>query len=597
MKFLYCWWCMIVFTVAQVDSLPLPPELPWQGKSENLIVAKDHSEITPVEKADFASTPRYDETVVWLKEIASRVPEFSLQSIGKSDEGRDIWMLIASKERAFSPQDMAKSTKGILLVQAGIHSGEIDGKDAGMMLLRDIAFRKKMNLLQNCHLLFIPILSVDGHERFSLFNRSNQRGPHKCGWRTNAKNLNLNRDYAKLDTPELQALIQVINAWKPDLYFDIHVTNGADYQYDITFGFNGGGFISTPCYATNIAAWLNNVFQPYVSSDLSSWGHIPGPLVFAINGSNMYAGVQDWTALPRFSNGYGDLRNLATILVENHSLKPYKQRVLGTYILIESAMQLLGKEIKSLRKATVEDGKQRPKTVTLNWLPDQKIGNTDFLGVSFTHKQSSITGSKIVQWTGKAEKMNIPVYSSPGEQDNVKRPKAYWIPASWKKVINRLNIHGIEMQVLPEPQKVKVKMYRVADYTVGTPYEGHIQVKNVQLQSEVIEQLFPKGSVRVSTDQDLGNLAIVLLEPNSPDSFFQWGFFWEIFQRTEYVEAYVMEPLAQQMLDNDPQLASRFKKYCTENPDVSAREKLHWFYQQTSFFDARWKLYPVGVEE
>lgn len=597
MKFLYCWWCMIAFTVAQVDSLPLPPELPWQGKSEELVVDKNHQEITPVEKANFTSTPRYDETVAWLKKIASRVPEFSLQSIGKSDEGRDIWMLIASKEQAFSPQDMAKSGKGILLVQAGIHSGEIDGKDAGMMLLRDIAFRKKMNLLQNCHLLFIPILSVDGHERFSLFNRSNQRGPHKCGWRTNAKNLNLNRDYAKLDTPELQALIQVINTWKPDLYFDIHVTNGADYQYDITFGFNGGGFISTPCYATNIAAWLNNVFQPYVSSDLSSWGHTPGPLVFAINGSNMYAGVQDWTALPRFSNGYGDLRNLATILVENHSLKPYKQRVLGTYILIESAMQLLGKEINSLRKAVVEDRKQRPKTVTLNWLPDQKIGNTDFLGVSFTHKQSSITGSKIVQWTGKAEKMNIPVYSSPGEQDNVKRPKAYWIPASWKKVINRLSIHGIEMQVLPEPQKVKVKMYRITDYTVGTPYEGHIQVKNAQLQSEVIEQLFPTGSARISTDQDLGNLAIVLLEPNSPDSFFQWGFFWEIFQRTEYVEAYVMEPLAQQMLDNDPQLASKFKKYCTENPNASAREKLHWFYQQTSFFDTQWKLYPIGIEE
>ncbi|BBM84858.1 M14 family metallopeptidase [Candidatus Uabimicrobium amorphum] len=597
MKFLYCWWCMIVFTVAQMDSLPLPPQLPWQGRSEELIVPADHREITPVEKAKFMSTPRYKETILWMKNLVDRVPEFSMQSIGQSDEGRDIWMVIASKERAFSPEDMAKSKKGILLVQAGIHSGEIDGKDAGMMLLRDMAFRGKMDLLKNCHLLFVPILSVDGHERFSLFNRSNQRGPHKCGWRTNAKNLNLNRDYAKLDTPELQALIQVVNKWKPDLYFDIHVTNGADYQYDITFGFNGGGFISTPCYAVNIGKWLNDVFRPHVSADLSSWGHIPGPLVFAMNGSNMYAGVQDWTALPRFSNGYGDLRNLATILVENHSLKPYKQRVLGTYVLIESAMQLLGKETKSLRAATAEDRKTRAENVVLSWLPDKKIGNTDFRGVSFTHKQSTITGSKVVVWTGKAEKMNIPVYSSPGKKDSVNRPKAYWIPAVWKEIIERLQVHGIEMQILSEPQKVKVKMYRVTDYAVGTPYEGHIQVKNAQLQCETVERVFPKGSVRVSTNQDLGNLAIVLLEPKSPDSFFQWGFFWEVFQRTEYVEAYVMEPLAQQMLEKDPQLAKKFKKYCAENPKASAREKLYWFYQQTSFFDSEWKLYPIGVEE
>ncbi|WP_372366716.1 M14 family metallopeptidase [Candidatus Uabimicrobium sp. HlEnr_7] len=597
MKWLLLLCAFIMPIIAQIESLPLPPEIPWQGNSEKLVVANDHSEITPIEKSKFAVTPRYEETIAWMHNLANRIPQFHMYSIGKSDEGREIWMLVASKEQLFTPQKITKSDKAIFLAQAGIHSGEIDGKDAGMMLLRDMAFRNKMDLLDHCHLLFIPILSVDGHENFSLFNRVNQRGPHKCGWRTNAKNLNLNRDYAKLDTPELQSLIKVINNWKPDLYFDIHVTDGADYQYDITFGYNGGGFISTECYATNIAQWLNKKFTPHVSTDLSASGHIPGPLVFAMNGSNIYDGVQDWTALQRFSNGYGDVRDLPTILVENHSLKPYKQRVLGTYILLESTMKLLGKESTSLRTAINKDKKQRPQQVVIDWLPDVKSENTDFRGVSFTHKQSAITGSKIVQWTGKAEEMNIPVYRTPGAKHKVDRPKAYWISPSWKEVIHRLKIHGVKMETISQAKKVEVDMYSITNHKLGTPFEGHIQVKNVEVKMQTTQKLFPKGSVRISTDQDLGDLVILLLEPKSPDSFFQWGFFLEIFQRTEYIEAYVMEPLAQKMLDKDPQLVKKFKEYCAENPKAGAHQKLQWFYQQTPYFDTRWQMYPVGIEK
>jgi hypothetical protein len=296
----------------------MPPELKWSGKSQALVVAKNDAWITPAEQSDLTRTPRYDETVKWLQKLVAAAPELKMISLGKSPEGRDIWMVIASKERAFTPAALRATGKPIFLAQAGIHSGEIDGKDAGMMLLRDMTVAgKKRDLLDGANLLFIPILSVDAHERFSTHGRINQRGPIETGWRTNARNLNLNRDYAKRDTPELRALIRAINEWNPDLYFDLHVTDGADYQYDITFGCTG-----KHGYSPAIATWLDEALRPHVERDLKAMGHIPGPLVFPVNGRDFQQGIIDFTAGPRFSNAYGDARHLPTVLVENHSLKP-----------------------------------------------------------------------------------------------------------------------------------------------------------------------------------------------------------------------------------------------------------------------------------
>jgi murein tripeptide amidase MpaA len=260
----------------------LPPELPWNGKSQSLIVAKNDPWITPAEQSDFVHTPRYDETVKWLRRLCEAAPELRMVSLGKSPEGRDIWMVIVSKERAFTPTALRATGKPILFAQAGIHPGEIDGKDAGMMLLRDMTVRgKKRELLDTANLLFVPIFSVDGHERFSPYGRINQRGPAETGWRTNTRNLNLNRDYTKMDSPEMQAMIRALNEWEPDLYFDIHVTDGADYQYDITFGYAG-----KHGYSPAIASWLDEIWSPAVHRDLEAMGHIPGPLIFAVNGKN-----------------------------------------------------------------------------------------------------------------------------------------------------------------------------------------------------------------------------------------------------------------------------------------------------------------------
>jgi hypothetical protein len=574
----------------------LPPALPWSGKSPSLVAAQNDPWITPAERSDLTRTPRYDETVQWLQKLVAAAPELKMVSLGKSAEGRDIWMVIASKERAFAPVALRAAGKPILLAQAGIHSGEIDGKDAGMMLLRDMTVaNKKRDLLDGANLLFVPILSVDAHERFSAYGRINQRGPVETGWRTNARNLNLNRDYAKLDTPELRAMIRALNEWDPDLYFDLHVTDGADYQYDVTFGYTG-----KHGYSPAIATWLDEALRPNVERDLKAMGHIPGPLVFAANGRNFQQGTVDWTASPRFSNGYGDVRHLPTVLVENHSLKPYKQRVLGTYVLLESTMRLLAQEAKKLREATSADRQRRRQDVPLTWSVPQNHPREmmDFLGVESRELFSKITNSNYVEWTGKPVATKIPLIRMNQPELTVRCPAAYWIPAAWHEVIARLAMHGIQMEKISAPRAVEVEMYRIHDAKLAEqPFEGHATVTGKPVVEKQTRR-FPAGSVRIPTDQPLGDLAVLLLEPDSPDSFFQWGFFLEVLSPTEYVEEYVMQPMAERMLAGDAQLEAEFEQKLKADSTFAKKpqERLQWFYQRTPFFDGEWNLYPVARE-
>jgi len=607
MKKVLSLFCIITTLQLTAQSL-LPPVMKWNGKSESLIAKPNNQWITQAEKANFETTPSYEQTMNWFKKLCNSSPLLTLVSIGKSVEGRTIYMLVASTEKNTSAASLKKSTKPLLFAQAGIHSGEIDGKDAGMMLLRDIAFGTKKGLLDKVNFLFIPILSVDAHERFSAFNRPNQRGPENMGWRTNAQNLNLNRDYTKLDTKEVRAVIKVINDYNPTLYMDIHVTDGADYQYDITYDFGGD-----KSYSPSITNWLSNTFKPAVDEDLKANGHIPGPFLNAVNEMDFSKGNVSFRGGPRFSNEYGDIRHLPSILIETHSLKPYKQRVLGTYVLLESTLKILAIKGRLLQQNTATDRANRANKIPLSWKIPQlsesetKVTAPDsltLLAVDSKILKSSVTNADYVQWLGKPVTMKVPYYKATVAIDFINRPKGYWIPASCDDVIERLKLHGITMQTITKAQEVTVEMYRITDYKFEDdshklqPFEGHIQV-NAKTKVETRKQLFAAGSVYISTDQPLGDLAIILLEPTSKDSFFCWGFFHSIFQRTEYIEAYVMEPMAKKMLEESPELQKEFEQKKAQNPAFANNQNaiLTWFYSKTKYYDERYLLYPVGREE
>jgi len=575
-------------------SATLPPEAPWAGKSLSLVVGATEPWITPAEKSGFTRTPSYDETQAWLQGLVAASPELRLVPLGTSPEGRPIWMVVASRERAFRPQTLHAAGKPTLLVQAGIHAGEIDGKDAGLMLLRDLTARgTKRGLLDQANLLFVPILNVDGHERASPFGRVNQRGPAEVGWRTNARNLNLNRDYAKLDAPETRAIVRALDEWDPELYLDIHVTDGFDYQYDVTFSSNGPGG-----YSPAIAGWLEKALFPALRRDLLAMGHVPGSLVWPATEDRLEDGLAPFIATPRLAHGYGDARHLPSVLVESHSLKPYRQRVLGAYVLMQSALTLLGREAAALRAARSADRARRPATVPLTWKVEPSGGSVPFLGVSFREVPSKVSGTTRTEWTGQPTTLQLPLFRQGAPLTTASRPRAYWVPAAWSDVIERLALHGIAMERPTEPRELEVEMLRAVEPKLAaTITEGHVEV-TAQLAKEKRRERFAPGSARVPTDQPLGDLAVLLLDPASPDSFFRWGFFNEILQRTEYVEGYILDPMAERMMAEDPALAAEFERRVEHDAAFAAdpKQRRHFFYERTPFHDDRYLLYPVGLE-
>ncbi|MFV1979996.1 MAG: M14 family metallopeptidase [Rhodothermia bacterium] len=571
----------------------LPPLVPWSGASESLIASDDDPWITPSELSGLTATPSYDETMSWLTKLAEEAPQLHLSLIGTSLEQRDIMMVVASAEGARTPTELRENGKPTLLAHAGIHSGEIDGKDAGLMLLRDLTVGDKLDLLDRVNLLFIPILSVDGHERSSAFNRINQRGPTEMGWRTNSRNLNLNRDFSKLDTEGVAALVLVINDWDPDLYLDLHVTDGADYQADITYGYNG-----PHAWSPEIADWLDTVYRPNVDAALLDAGHVPGPLLFGVNGVDMTAGNFEWTASPRFSTGYSDARHLPAVLLENHSLKPYRQRVLGTYVFLQASLEALATGFEDLQARVKRDESRHPDPLPLDWkIPESPPATMTHAGIRSETYDSEIAGGKIVRWLGEPVELEIPVVGAFEGIELTARPEAYYIPAAWSSIVLRLMTHGIELERVLERRTVPARMYRLPEAKIeGDVFEGHVRVSPGELVVEERDLQLAPGSYIVRTDQPLGDLAMLLLEPRSPDSFFQWGFFLEVLQRTEYVEQYVMEPMAARMMAEDPDLRAEFDAAVAADTAFAAdpRARLQWFYERTPFFDEEYRLYPIG---
>lgn len=577
----------------------LPPAIPWDGKVREVVVAADDPWITPAEASNFRFSPDYDDTVAWLQKLDAASADLRMVSIGKSAEGRDIWMVIASRERAFTPEAARRSRRPLVLAQGGIHSGEIDGKDAGMMLLRDMTVRgRHRDLLDRVNLLFIPILNVDGHERASIHTRINQRGPEIMGWRTNARNLNLNRDYTKLETAGVRSVVGTIDRWDPDLYVDLHVTDGADYQYDITFGWN-----TTTGWSPSIARWLSGTLEPALTRDLRAAGNIPGPLVFPIfSADDPAVGLDFGNSDPRLSTGYGDARHTPTMLVENHSLKPYDQRVLGTYVLLASTLDTAARGASALEAAIAEDRQRRLDPIPVAWEKAElgpPVRTIEFAGIESRVVLSPVSGAPVREWLGRPVTMRVNVHEETKVLASAPRPKAWWIPAAWSDVAERVREHGIAMERITSPREIEVEMYRLVDPKLAAePFEGHVRIDTLSVKPETRRQSFAAGSWRVPADQPLGVLAALLLEPMSPDSFLQWGFFHSILQRTEYVEAYAIEPLAERMLQSNPGLAKEFLRKLETDAAfrASADARLRWFYERTPFWDERWLLYPVARE-
>ena len=556
---------------------------------------------THAEATNYRETPNYDDTVVFARRLAHASPFIEYESFGFSGQGRELPLIIASETSTFTPEAAHSEGKAVVLIQACIHSGEPDGKDAGLALLRDLAITQTATgILKNVVLLFIPIYNTDGHERSSPYNRINQNGPAEMGWRTTSTYQNLNRDYMKADTPETRAWLRLWNQWQPDLFIDCHVTDGADYRCNITYHHEHHDGVDSA-----VLDWERDVFGAKVAPATEAAGNVISWYLEFIDNRDLTLGTRDFNGSPRFSTGFVPLRNRPGILIETHMIKDYRSRVIGTYDFLRSALTEVNRDPQRLRQLGREADRRIVEAVrdydpNETYPLDFELTNesTPFELKAFRYEteESDVSGDLRVIYGREPLDLTVPMYQTFRVTATVAPPLYYIVPAQWNEVIEVLKAHGLEMKTLAAFEPIEIESYRFTDVIWPTaPFEGrHMPRFNVERTTET--RSFPPGSVLVPLAQPAARVILNLLEPEAPDSLVRWGFFNAIFEEKEYAEHYVLEALAREMMANDPSLRQEFEKLVAADPEFAASPaaRLRFFYRRSPYWDPQMNLYPVG---
>ncbi len=554
---------------------------------------------TVAERSGFEATGRYDEVVKLCAAFQKAYPKaVRCFEFGRTPEGRPMLALAVSKTGALTAAQARKKNVPVLLVQGGIHAGEIDGKDAGFLALRDALEGKAgAGTLDKQVLLFVPVFNVDGHERFGKWNRPNQRGPVEMGWRVTAQNYNLNRDYVKADAPEMQAMLALVNDWDPLAYIDLHVTNGAKFQPDVSIQVE-------PVHGGDEALKVaGTALRDNVMADLRKQGSDPKHFYISFAKTDEpQSGFVDEMSTARFSTGYFQLRNRFAMLVETHAWKDYPTRVKITYNTIVSLLDQVARHGGEWRKlALAADARSAAlagQSFPLSYRTTDKTTMIDFAGYEFTRTPSDVSGGLWTKYDEtKPQKWTVPLRDEIVPDRQVTAPAGgYLVPAAQAPLVApKLKQHGVAFKVLAAaPGKVDVETFR-ADGTRLSPtsVEGH-QTMALEGKWQAESRDVGQGALFVPIAQPKARLVMTMLEPQSADSLGAWGLFNVSFERKEYLEDYVAEEVAREQLQ-DPQVAAAFKAKLDSDPAFakSPRARLEFFARRHSSWDERFNLYPV----
>ncbi len=606
---------MVCGGMMQAQTVSQASLQPRTGGAVPCVPSGDPAWLTPAEKTCYATTPVHDETMEYLRRVqAAAAGQVRIEPFGKTGEGRELDIVIVSRDGVFDPAAIHAAKRPIVLVQNSIHAGEMDGKDACLALLRDMVISKtKAGLLERAVFVFIPIYNADGHERRSAYNRINQNGPEEMGWRGNGTNLNLNRDYMKADTPETRAFMAMFHRWLPDFFVDDHVTDGADYQYDVTFTIDDG-----PNLPSGTAKWVDDVATPTLQKYVDDHGHLAAPTyITLVNDNDPAQGLGFNDNPPRFSTGYMILEGRPGMLVELHMLKDYKTRVTGNYEILAGLMELMNRDadkVIALNAAADKDAEAMGAHPLSNVKYPLVLGwggqTTPFLfrGYAFQRSLSEVSGAMWVKYSHEPWNVSLPFQTGFKVVAETTLPAAYIVPAQWVKVIDVLAAHQVEMERTTAAWSGDVETYQCAGMTwQEPPFEGRHPTFNGEAilspgkfgSCVLVRQKmsFPAGSAVVRLNQRLSRVAVQWLEPAGPDSALQWGFFDPIFEQKEYGEAYVLEALAREMMAKDPKLKAEFEKKVGSDPAFvgNPMARLEFFFERSPWFAAnRVGLYPVG---
>lgn len=548
---------------------------------------------TVFERTNGTETATYKETINYYQALGKRYKQISIKTFGSTDAGYPLHLIMFSSDGKFNPKEWHKDNKVVIMVNNGIHPGEPDGIDASMMFVRDL-LNGKIKPPTNVVFGIIPVYNIGGSLNRNSFTRVNQNGPKEYGFRGNAQNLDLNRDFIKSDSKEAKAFAEIFHFLDPDILIDNHVSDGADYQHTMTLLTTQHNKLGGA-----IGSFLHDVFEPalYKSMANKNWPMTP---YVDFNGANPDSGWAAFYDPPRYSSGYAALFQTIAFVPETHMLKPYKDRVASTYELMKTMMEQAGEHAKELvkkRRASIK-AVQQQTSFPIAWKIDSsRFDQIRFLGYQAEFKASEVTGMQRLYYDhNKPYNKQVKFYNYLQSTAVVDKPKAYVIPQGWWAVIELLKLNGVQMQQLGKDSALDVLADKIVDYKTSTrAYEKHYRHYDTKVRTEPQRIQFLKGDYIIYTGQRADRFIVEVLTPAADDSYFAWNFFDAVLQQKEGYSDYRWEDVAAEYLEQHPELRRQLEDKKNTDPKfaASASAQLEFVYKNSPWYEAAHLRYPV----
>lgn len=531
-------------------------------------------------------TYEYDELIKAYMQLASLSDRANLVEIGLSDYGEPIHLFLIAPKKMVENRELKDFDSSSILINNAIHPGESCGVDASLHLAEDILFGKIQSEVRVC---IIPAYNIGGMHNRRPNTRVNQVGPNSQGFRGNANNYDLNRDFTKADTKNTQAFYEIFEIVKPQFFIDNHTTNGADYQYEQTLIFSPKE--KFPKSLQDDA----DAFRKAVFNGVKREKVVAGNFV-NVYGTTPDKGFAAFHETPIYSTGYTALFNTFGIVSETHMLKAYQRRVEATYALSKTVIAYANENGAAIKNKMEDAEEIGISSLPIQWEIDStKREILKFLGFEYEYQTSDVTGGKRLKYLDKKKTYTIDYYPSYKPKLEVDVPKYYVVPKSWDRVLKRLNINFIKTIDI-EPNIKTVEAYRIKSYkTSPSVYEGHFRHHNIEVEKFETDIAIDERFILVPTNQRGFKLIVHLLEPQAEGSLFSWNFFDPILQQKEWYSEYVFEETAKELLETDSELKNTFEALKKENPEFAnnPRAQLYFIYTNSSYCEPTHNLYPV----
>ncbi len=549
-------------------------------------------------KFEQAISSTYHEVIANYLQLDSAWPEAKLLECGLTDCGKPLHLFIMNTDRQFDPEKVRKSGKSIVMIMNGIHSGEPDGMEASMLVADDILrnHNEMRKLLDKTVVCIIPVYSVGGLLYQDRWHRTNQPEPLNPGYRGNSKNLDLNRDFVKLDTENARSFARMFRHWDPDVFLDTHVTNGSDHQYVITYLPAQHNSMPEP-----VGRFFGETMIPAMYEKMRSTPYEMIPYAEYTNQSPE-EGISSYVQTPRFSTGYALLFHSLAQMIENQCYRPYIDRVWAAYHFIFNLIEFTdehGTRIREIRKESKEMARTQREFPLEYALDSSKFQTIEFKGYGRGTDISPLTGEERPCYDySKPFTTQIPFYDEYKASKVVTAPDFYLVPQAWSEVIDRLKINEIEMTRLPNDTIMEVEVYYIENLVRSTrPNNGHFFHDRFTTRKEVQSIQFFAGDYLVPVNQESNHFIVNQLEPEGPDSYFRWNFFDPCLEDREWFSPHpVLEDRIARYLDETPSARKMLDDAISANPEMAGNRtaQMYFVYTRCGLANKWVNRYPVA---